>query len=180
MSTACHHLTTNSAGMCPGAGPVQQENTPTKWPGASPGAVALPGYPLTAVEAEHGFSCWLCHRDCPGWQRMSLLVAGQPHSTEVREQGSLQLLLVPKPSPAALGRGVSSPHRDLCATAPGCHSSAGGKSHIQSELPQLGQCSCCSQLQPDTSCHSCCWPPAPSACPAWAGAVHEWDETCPP
>lgn len=66
---------------------MQQENTPTHQPEATPGAVAaaLPGYSPTAVKAGHGFCCWLCHRDCPDWQRRSLLVAGQPQQQRVRQ-----------------------------------------------------------------------------------------------
>lgn len=59
----------------------------THQPEATPGAVAaaLSGYPLGAVEAGHGFCCWLCYRDRPDWQGMSLLVAGEPHQQWVRQ-----------------------------------------------------------------------------------------------
>lgn len=145
--------------MCPGAGLAQQENTPSHLPEATPEAVALPGSPLTA-KAGHGFGCWLCHRDRPDWQRMSLLVAGQPPQQWVR-QGAEQPPAVfgSQAQPCCTGqRGEFMGHCvRICVLQPQAVTALLLPTAARHLLPQL-------------------LASAPSACPAWAGAVHKWDE----
>lgn len=147
VSTACPHLITNPAGMCPRAGLAQQENTPTPGPEATPGTVtaALLGCPLTAVKAGHGFCCWLCHRECPDWQRMSLLAAGHPPQQGLREgAGQPGLFVVPKQGsqgsqPCCTGhRGEFMGHRvRICVLQPQAVTAL--SCHVLPELSQLGQ-----------------------------------------